>query len=79
MPASANPDTAKIAQRGALYFVLPCVAVMRLLPEVSPRHTQRTKTESTAIGNQVGVTTIGGPESLWDSGGYRCKSMCTGG
>jgi hypothetical protein len=35
MPASANPDIAKNAQRGALYFVLSCVAVMHLLPEVS--------------------------------------------
>ena len=37
MPASTNPDMAKIAQRGALYFVLPGVAFMRLLPEVSPQ------------------------------------------
>ncbi len=43
----------KIAQCGALYFVLPCLAVMRLLPEVSPQAAQRTKTESTAIGNEV--------------------------
>src|SRR3984957_21197233 len=37
MPASTNPDIAKIAQRSALCFVLPCVAIMRLLPEVSPQ------------------------------------------
>jgi hypothetical protein len=59
MPASTNPEIAKIAQRDAPCFVLPCVADMRLLPEVSPQARAENETESTATGNQVGLTTLG--------------------
>jgi hypothetical protein len=48
MPASTNPDIAQIAQRVVLYFVSPCVAVMRVLREVSPQPRQRTVTENTS-------------------------------
>jgi hypothetical protein len=79
MPANTNPDTEKVAQLGALCFVVPCVAVMRLLPEVSPQARVENETESTAISNQVGLTTLGRPQSLWHSGEYRYKSTFTGG
>ena len=51
--ASTNPDIAKIAQRGAPYFVLPWVVVMRLLPEVSPQaraENENRKYSQSAIG-----------------------------
>jgi hypothetical protein len=53
MPASTNPDIAKNAQRGALCFLLPCIAVMRLLPEVSPH--ARVENENRKYGNQLQV------------------------